>query len=55
MPERIAPRLLQLSEFDIAVVALKELRSHALSVLLAWFPSKEHEALYEDLAGEEVV
>lgn len=48
----MARLLLQLSEFDITVVNPKGIKSHALADLLAWFPSGEHEQLYEDVRAE---
>lgn len=54
MSIRIALWLLQLNEFDITVVAPKELQILALLDLFASLPSRECEALNENLPCEEI-
>lgn len=46
---------ISISDFDITVVTPKELRSQALSDLLAEFPFRVCEPLYEDLPCEEIL
>lgn len=46
--------MLQLSEFDIAIINPKGIRSQALADLLAQFLAGQHEPRCEDLPCEEV-
>lgn len=54
MSGRTARWPLQLNEFDVTVIISKGLRSQALSDLIAQFPSKKCEPLYEELPCEEI-